>query len=104
MSDIHTRSRLSKGEVRQFLKRFFNLSNRYLQFSSHVTKDRMIKWDLKTGDINNVLHGGKVEKIQRDIEHDGWKYTLETKNIGVVFRIIRNDWIKIITVYRKRVK
>jgi len=39
--------------------------------SWHVTNESMPKWDLKTGDINNVLQGGKIEKIQRD-EESNW--------------------------------
>lgn len=91
-------SRLDKTQARKSLAELFNTNPNNISFTKHA-KDQMLKRDLMSGDILNVLRAGNIHN-DPEFENGSWRYQIETKKITVVFAFNSPDKIRILTAWR----
>lgn len=97
-SRIDVTSRLSSGKARKVLSEIFHEDPNFISFSRHA-REQMIKRNLKTGDILNVLKAGKIHQDPEWIA-DTYRYHVETSKIVVVIVFKKPNHITIITAWR----
>lgn len=91
-------SRLEKTQFRKSLAEFFNTNPNNVSFTKHA-QEQMLKRDIMSGDILNVLRAGNIHN-DPEFENGSWRYQIETKKITVVFAFNSPNKIRIITAWR----
>ena len=105
---IDVTSKLDRNRARKHLSEVLSKNPNFFSMSRHA-REEMKKDKLIVNDILNVIKGGKIlREPEQDSKTDHWKYRVETKRIGIVFRFTnysQNDesnGIKVITCWRNK--
>jgi hypothetical protein len=96
---IDVTSRLSPGQARKVLAEIFNYNPNFIAFTKHA-REQMLKRNLKSGDVLNVLKAGKILS-EPEFEHDSFRYRVETNKIVVVIVFKKPNHVVIVTSWRK---
>ena len=97
-SKIDVTSRLTSVQARKVLAEIFNNSPNLVSFTKHA-REKMVERDLKTGDILNVLKGGKILS-EPEFENGSFRYRVQTKKITVVLAFRKPNHVVVITAWR----
>lgn len=99
-SKIDVTSKLDRGQARKVLSRVLNGEPNLISFSRHARK-QMKKRNLKTGDVLNILHKGRIYN-DPEFEHGSWRYQIQTNNITVVIVFRTANYITVVTAWRNK--
>ena len=97
-SKIDVTSRLSPAQARKVLAEIFNHSPNLVSFTKHA-REQMQERDLKSGDVLNVLKGGKILS-EPEYENGSFRYRVQTKKITVVLAFKKPNHVVVITAWR----
>lgn len=96
--NIDVTSSLTQGQARKVLAEIFNSSPNFVSFSKHGL-GQMLKRNLKTGDVLNVLKGGKILGTP-EFENCSWRYRVETNKITAIIAFRKPNHVIVITAWR----
>ena len=96
--EIDVRSIDDIFKARRFLGEILNNPHHSFSFTKHAL-ERMSERNLNTGDIINVLNGGRFYD-EPDYDNGQYKFKISTFKITVLFIFISQEKIHIVTAWR----
>lgn len=98
-STIDVTSRLDPGQARKVLAEIFNHNPNLVSFTKHA-REQMSERDLKSGDILNVLKGGKIFD-EPEYENGSFRIRVQTKKMTVVIAFRKPNHVVVVTAWRE---
>ena len=99
-SRIDVTSKMSRTQAKKVLSEIINNEPNFISYTKHARK-RMKTRNLKTGDLLNVLHKGKIYDDPEE-ENGSWRYRVQTQNITVVIAFRKPNHVAVVTAWRNK--
>jgi hypothetical protein len=89
---------MARNEARKLLSEV--LKSGTISFTGHC-EEALLDDDMDTGDARTVLAEGQI-LAEPELEHDEWRYRVETKKMCVVVAFVSETSGRCVTAWRKQ--